>query len=131
MTLDGQVNFRVDKQLKQHFSRLCQVERVSMSEAVTAWMSACVQAGMIVGVDEVYSAQTLSQRLEKIEQRLTKLENTGKPETDETVRQRAKELQQQGYSLRQIEQTLNQEGFRNRRNNPHHRKTISLWLKTS
>ncbi len=133
MALDGQINFRVDQQLKQHFSRLCKVERVSMSEAVSGWMKACVRAGTIIGMDEIYSGQTLAQRLEQIEQRLTTLENASRLETERietTAKQRAKELQQQGYSLRQIESSLKEEGFRNSRNNPHHRKTISLWFKS-
>ncbi len=131
MALEGQINFRVDKQLKQHFARLCQVERVSMSEAMSAWMKACVRAGTVMGMDEAYSSQSLEKRLEQIEQRLAVLE-TIEPtqlEKDETAKYRARELQQQGYSLRQMEAALKEEGFRNSRNNPHHRKTISLWLK--
>lgn len=131
MALEGQINCRVDKQLKQHFARLCKVERVSMSEAVSAWMNACVRAGTVIGIDEAYSHQTLGQRLKQIEQRLTALEaaEQAPQKIEETAKDRARELQQQGYSLRQIEATLKAEGFRNSRHNPHHRKTISLWFK--
>lgn len=132
MALEGQINFRIDKQLKEHFARLCQVERISMAEAVSTWMQACVRAGTVIGMDEAYVSQNIGERLEQIEQRLSALEAVEKMqgEKDKTVKQRARELQQQGYSLRQIEATLKEEGFRNSRDNPHHRKTISLWLKS-
>ncbi|MGB3535711.1 MAG: hypothetical protein WBA13_19615 [Microcoleaceae cyanobacterium] len=131
MALEGQINFRIDKQLKQHFARLCKVERVSMAEAISAWMQACVRAGTVISIDEAYLTPKIGERLEQIEQRLNALEaiEKTKGEKDEIAKQRAKELQQQGYSLRQIEAALKEEGFRNSRENSHHRKTISLWLK--
>lgn len=133
MALEGQINFRIDKQLKEHFARLCKVERVSMAEATSAWMQACIRAGTVIGMDEAYVSPNIGERLEQIEQRLSALEAVEKipGEKDETAKERATELQQQGYSLRQIEAALNQEGFRNSRDNPHHRKTISLWLKST
>jgi antitoxin component of RelBE/YafQ-DinJ toxin-antitoxin module len=47
----GQFNFRLKEQLKIDFTELCRVNRITMSEALTVYMQACLDANAVLGID--------------------------------------------------------------------------------
>ncbi|MFY7807216.1 MAG: hypothetical protein ACOVQ7_27715 [Limnoraphis robusta] len=44
----AQLNLRVDAELKSQFTKLCESEKATVTEAITEFMQACIDAGKLL-----------------------------------------------------------------------------------
>ena len=82
----AQLNLRVDSELKAKFTELCEAERATVTEAITEFMQACIDAGKLldpVCIDKSSSSYTLpnsdelTRRIERLEEKYSAPMMTG------------------------------------------------------